>query len=177
MSLSRRPMRAVQDLLAFGALLVVTAALSGPASAAGAPAAAGGKMTFGTKPCGKLVSMEEVEAVFKTKVPMIDIEEENTCVYKDGNGFPVYDVRLTFGSKLECTTQPGMYLGKPVEKAPGIGDQAVWIPSVGTLCFVRGKTRVQLSFDSTLPEGSDQKALAIGLARKAVERLAGEKRH
>jgi hypothetical protein len=175
MSLSRRSMRAVQDLPALGALLVAIAVLSGPAAAAGAPAAAVGENTFGTKPCGKLVSIEEVEAVFRTKVPLIDLEEENTCVYKDGNGFPVYSVRLTFGSKLECTTQPGMYLGKPVEKVPGIGDQAVWIPSVGTLCLVKGKTRAQLSFDSTLPEGSDQKALAIGLARKAVGRLPGGK--
>jgi hypothetical protein len=171
MTVSRRSIRTTPLLLVLAALLVATTALSGPAAAAGAPATSGGKNTFGTKPCGQLVSIEEVEAVFRTKVPLIDIEEQNTCVYKDENGFPVYSVRLTFGSKLECTTQPGMYLGKPVEKVAGIGDQAVWIPSVGTLCFVKGKTRAQLSFDSTLPEGSDLKALATGLGRKAAGRL------
>ncbi|MGE5346042.1 MAG: hypothetical protein ACM3JH_08815, partial [Acidithiobacillales bacterium] len=126
-------MRVSRRSIGIGPVLTALSALLVASAASGAPAASEGKNTFGTKPCGKLVSIEEVEAVFKTKVPVIDIEEQNTCVYKDENGFPVYSVRLTYGSKLECTTQPGMYLGKPVEKIAGVGDQAVWIPSVGTL--------------------------------------------
>lgn len=129
------------------------------------------KNTFGTKPCGRLVSIEEVETVFKASVPMIDIVEEGTCNYEGASGPPFLTVRLASDARLGCTAQDGTYLGKLVEPVTGVGDRAVWSKAAGTLCFVKGEMRVQLTFGSTLPEGVDPKGAAVDLARKAAGRL------
>ena len=129
------------------------------------------KNTFGTKPCGQLVSFQEVGTVFKASVSMIDIVEEGMCNYEGASGSPYLSVKLTAGPGLGCTAPDGTYLGRPAEQVTGVGDQAVWSGSAGTLCFVKGEIRVQLTFGRKLPEGVDPKGTAVDLARKAAGRL------
>jgi hypothetical protein len=165
-------------VLACAALVphAVGRAQSTPGTAAPTATPGGTRSTFGRQPCGRLVSIEEVEAALKKSVTLINIVEEGGCDYEDSAGFAMFRVRLTSGQKLRCTAPDGTYLGKPAEPISGMGDQAVWCKDPRTLCFVKGNTRVQLSFDATLPEGTDPKAVAVDLARKAATRLPKDKR-
>jgi hypothetical protein len=142
-----------------------------PAAPGQARAPAAHRETFGTKPCGRLLAIEEVEGAFATTVPMINIVEEGTCDYEDQDGHPVVSVRITTGSGLRCTLPDGTYMGSPTEKIEGTGEQGVWSASAGSACFVLGKERVQISLGSQPPEGKTSMGVAADLARKAYSRV------
>ncbi len=148
------------------------------AAPAAAPTAASAarKETFGTVPCGRLLAMEDVEAVFGRHVAMINILAEGKCVYEDKAGLPLVDVKLASGPGLRCTAQDGTYLGEAVEPIEGLADEAVWSGAAGTLCFVKGTERVQISVGAAPEAGRDPKLVATELARKAVSRLPSIRR-
>jgi hypothetical protein len=132
-----------------------------------------GQQTFGKEDCAKLISFEEIEAALGTAADVVDVVEEGTCDYEDKDGFGVLSVILASDSQSSppCTASDGTYLGEPVEKIDGVGDNAVWSSDVQTLCFNKGNQRVQISLGVPVPQGGDAKAVATDLARKAVARL------
>jgi hypothetical protein len=165
--------------------LMITACAGGgsqalPASSAStaqptssAAQSASGQQTFGKEDCAKLLSFEEIEAALGTAVDVVNVEEEGTCDYEDKNGFGVLSVILASDSQSSppCTASDGTYLGKPVEKIDGVGDNAVWSSDVQTVCFNKGNQRVQISLGVPVPQNADPKTVATDLARKAVARL------
>ena len=153
--------------LAFAAVLL--AACGGQASpAATAPTPASGRQTFGTAACGKLIS---VEAALGRTIGLINIVEANVCDYEDESGSVVLTVSLAPepAEIFVCTAPGGAAPGEAVEEMAGVVDQAFWSKAMGTLCFVKGGTRVRLSIGA--PVGQDAKSVMVELARKAVDRL------
>ena len=155
---------------------VLLAACGGQApqatTAPGATSTAG-QLTFGTVACGRLIAVEEVEAALSRTVGLINIVEENVCDYEDDSGLVLLTVSLAPepAEIFACTTPDGTSLGQAVEQVAGVGDQAVWSEAVGTLCAVKGDTRVQVSLGAPVPEGAQAKAVMTDLARKAIGRL------
>lgn len=160
-------------------VLLITACAGGggqaspasPASPAAQPA--NGQQTFGKADCAKLISFEEIEAALGKAADVVDVVEEGTCNYEDKDGLAVLTVILASDSQSSpsCTAPDGTYLGKPVEKISGVGDNAVWSSDAQTVCFNKGNQRVQISFGAPMPPNADPKAIAVDLARKAVARL------
>ena len=103
----------------------------------------------------------------------MDVVEEGTCAYEDKSGLAILTVILASDSQSSpsCTSPDGTYLGKPVEKISGVGDNAVWSSDVQTVCFNKGNQRVQISLGAPVPQNVDPKTVAVGLARNAVTRL------
>jgi hypothetical protein len=137
-------------------IFIVTACAGGggqpsPASPAAPPAS--GQQTFGKADCAKLISFEEIEAALGKAADAVDIAEEGTCNYEDKNGLAVLTVSFASGSQSSpaCAAPDGTYLGKPVEKISGVGDNAVWSNEVQTACFNKGNKRVQISFGVPAP--------------------------
>ncbi len=158
--------------LACVALLLAACGGQAP-QATSAPATATGRQTFGTAACGKLVSIEEVEAALGKVVGLINIVEENVCDYEDESGLVLLTVGLMQEpvGDLACVAPDGTYLGQPAEGVTGVGEQAVWSEAAASLCAVKGDTRVQLSLGAPLPDGVDARSVVADLARKAADRL------
>ena len=152
------------------ALTITACASPGNQAVPTSPAAqsTSGQQTFGKEDCAKLLSFEEIEAALGTAADVVNVTEEGTCDYEDKNGFAVLTVILASDAQSSppCTAPDGTYLGKPVEKISGVGDNAVWSSDVQTVCFDKGNKRVQISFGV-----SDAKMVAIDLARRAAARL------
>jgi hypothetical protein len=141
-----------------------------PASSAGPTGTAAGA-TFGTQPCGKLVSFEEIAAATGTDAQNIDVVSDTECDYLDANNLAVIAIWLESdpSGKISCTSPDGTYLGKPVEKLSGIGDSAIWSETAGSLCFIKGTHRVKLSLGTSV---SDPKGVTSELATKAAGRVS-----
>ena len=152
---------------------MVTACAGGGGQASPAAQPASGQPTFGKADCAKLLSFEEIEAALGKAADIVDVVEEGTCAYEDKSGLAILTVILASDSQSSppCTAPDGMYLGKPVEKISGVGDNAVWSGDAQTVCFNKGNQRVQISFGVPVPQNVDPKTLAVGLARNAVTRL------
>jgi hypothetical protein len=142
-----------------------------PATPAAQPAS--GQQTFGKADCAKLISFEEIEAALGKAADVIDVVEEGTCNYEDKNGLAVLTVILASDSQSSppCTAPDGTYLGKPVEKISGVGDNAVWSSEAQTVCVNKGNQRVQITFGVPAPQGADAKSVATDLARTVATRL------
>ncbi len=173
--LFHRRQTAIGGCLLLATVMVAACASGGgqpsPASPAAPPAS--GQQTFGKADCAKLLSFEEIEAALGKAADVVEVVEEGTCSYEDKDGLAVLTVILASDSQSSpaCTAPDGTYLGKPVEKISGVGDNAVWSSDVQTVCFNKGRQRVQISFGVPVPSGADAKTVATDLARKAVARL------
>jgi hypothetical protein len=154
-------------------ILMVAACAGGGGQASPAAQPASGQLTFGKADCAKLLSFEEVEAALGKAADIVDVVEEGTCAYEDKSGLAILTVILASDSQSSppCTAPDGTYLGKPVEKISGVGDNAMWSSDARTACFNKGNQRVQILFGAPVPPNADPKAMAVDLARKAVVRL------
>ncbi|HEY7223652.1 MAG TPA: hypothetical protein VH561_08700 [Micromonosporaceae bacterium] len=136
----------------------------------GQPSTTASGATFGTEPCAKLVSFEEIAAATGDAPALVDLTGAGECDYEDSAGFGVLTVLLVTDPEghLSCTSADGTYLGKPVEQISGIGDSAVWSPTAMSLCLVKGSSRVQLSLSTHV---DDPKGVTVSLAQDAAGRL------
>ncbi len=138
-------------------------------AAASSPDSGPGGQTFGSQPCGKLVSFQEIAAATGDTPTLVDVVADGECQYEDDAGFAVLTVITVTdpAGHPACTASDGTYLGGPVEPVSGIGDTAIWSPKAGSLCFVKGDHRVQISLSTNV---DDPKAVSTDLATKAVQR-------
>jgi hypothetical protein len=137
-----------------------------------APVVAGiGGDTFGDAPACSLLSGEQVAAAFGEPVYEIDYEAGIGCRYLNQYGLALLLVNYDSGAGIECGSPDGTYLGNPVEQVDGLGERAIWVDSLETLCVLQSDSRVQIYPVSSSAHFSDQRSLAIELAHAAVVRL------
>lgn len=156
------PLHLPTGFLLLAAVLLAGCSLAPDKSGSPPEPLATGTLTFGTQPCGKLVSLEEVQAATRQKVALLNVLDENTCGYEDSSGFPIITVIISAGS--DCSV-----LGADVEAVPGV-PAAFWSDYSETACVTSGDTQARILM-GTVAEGVDKKTAGAALIAAAAPRL------